>query len=1050
MPTFVSRLRALVLFAVAALGTGLMAVPTITQQPEVLTVRSAGMATFTVAATGSGVLKYQWSHAGLAIDGATGPALAIAAVTVADQGRYDVTVTDDSGSIKAQPGWLIFQTSPGLLWVPGSLFPIENGRGAEPMIIADDMKMVMAGADTSYLLGKDGSLWSMGANYSGQLGDGTVENRFLPVQVATGVVSVVASAAHALFITDDGALWGMGDNGAGQLGFAGSNQTRPVRIAEGVVMAAAGGGHSLWIDQEGALWAVGSSHYGQLGDGTTETRYAPVQVAGGVIAVTACGQHSLFLDWDGTLWGMGLNMDGVLGESLSGDCLSPVPIATQVRAVTTGYSHTLFQRSDGTLWGMGANYSGQLGDGTTQPHRSPVQIASGVRSMAAGPSSTFFVQADGSLWLSGAIYDNTATRADYPHTPVQIGDGVADVAAGTSHLLIRKLDGSVWAQGATSRGPLGIGATVVPSVVLRSSDAVSAAVDNAGVAYVCGDSSLWSMDFHVSEPVQVADGVIAASIGSLSGRRSYLKSDRTLWLFAPGDATTQFASDVVATGTGLAYDVFLKRDGTLWGRGSDWGIQFGEGTVPTQVATEVAAFSSACWHTLFTKTDRSLWGIGTACSGFVPGEAYGQWQSTAVRVQEGVILPVADLNRNLYLKTDGSLWQRGNGWIGTSETQVDSGVVAVAAYGPNPSIDSNLPACLYLKPDATLWSAPGVKVAEGVLSVSSGSCGMFAFIQEACFGEAPTITTPLVAGTVARGARVTLEVVVAGSGPLDYRWTKNGQPVCWDRSAQLLIPYAMPGDEGSYTVTVTNSAGSVTSTIELSVQAPPQITAQSTSVQAWAGGDAQLSVTSFGSIGTSCRWQVSQDRGSTWGDLANDAGYSGVGTTMLNLRGVKLSMDGWLYRCVLINADGSTTSMPMALVVVTGGTFGDWMGQSALSVDQCAPLATPAGDGVTNLMKFALGVSPLASAAAHLPAPSVAKQEGQPDALALLFTKNPGAQGIRYALEVSTNLVTWIEVAHVLEVLGTNPDGTQLVRLREAAPPAATRKFVRLKVKVVP
>ena len=90
------------------------------------------------------------------------------------------------------------------------------------------------------------------------------------------------------------------------------------------------------------------------------------------------------------------------------------------------------------------------------------------------------------------------------------------------------------------------------------------------------------------------------------------------------------------------------------------------------------------------------------------------------------------------------------------------------------------------------------------------------------------------------------------------------------------------------------------------------------------------------------------------------------------------------------------------------------------------------------------------SATAHLPTPTTYAQAGQPLAIALLFTQNPGAQGIDYVLEVSDNMVTWTEVARVIEILGTNTDGTQLVRMREAAPPVAIRRFARLKVELVP
>jgi alpha-tubulin suppressor-like RCC1 family protein len=64
----------------------------------------------------------------------------------------------------------------------------------------------------------DGSLWVMGRNFEGQLGDGTTTNRTSPVKVVDGNVSKIAAGSnHSLYRKTDGSLWGMGFNGSGQL-----------------------------------------------------------------------------------------------------------------------------------------------------------------------------------------------------------------------------------------------------------------------------------------------------------------------------------------------------------------------------------------------------------------------------------------------------------------------------------------------------------------------------------------------------------------------------------------------------------------------------------------------------------------------------------------------------------------------------------------------------------------------------------------------------------------------------------------------------------------
>jgi len=75
---------------------------------------------------------------------------------------------------------------------------------------------------------------------------------------------------------------------------------------------------------------------------------------------------------------------------------------------------------------------------------------------------------------------------------------------------------------------------------------------------------------------------------------------------------------------------------------------------------------------------------------------------------------------------------------------------------------------------------------------------------------APTITTQPKSITVTEGDMASLSAVAAGTGPLHYRWKKGTTAVGTD-SASLTFTKALTTDAGSYTVTVTNAVGSVTS-----------------------------------------------------------------------------------------------------------------------------------------------------------------------------------------------------------------------------------------------
>ena len=74
--------------------------PSITSQPNDQQVVAGQTATFSVTASGSGTLAYQWKKGGADVNGATSPSYSTPATTPADNGTtYSVTVTNAVGSV---------------------------------------------------------------------------------------------------------------------------------------------------------------------------------------------------------------------------------------------------------------------------------------------------------------------------------------------------------------------------------------------------------------------------------------------------------------------------------------------------------------------------------------------------------------------------------------------------------------------------------------------------------------------------------------------------------------------------------------------------------------------------------------------------------------------------------------------------------------------------------------------------------------------------------------------------------------------------------------
>jgi alpha-tubulin suppressor-like RCC1 family protein len=80
---------------------------------------------------------------------------------------------------------------------------------------------VSAGGSHTVAIKSDGTIWASGANYYGELGDGTNVIKNAPVRIGTDNNWATVSAGtdyHTAAVKNDGTLWAWGRNDSGQLG----------------------------------------------------------------------------------------------------------------------------------------------------------------------------------------------------------------------------------------------------------------------------------------------------------------------------------------------------------------------------------------------------------------------------------------------------------------------------------------------------------------------------------------------------------------------------------------------------------------------------------------------------------------------------------------------------------------------------------------------------------------------------------------------------------------------------------------------------------------
>jgi alpha-tubulin suppressor-like RCC1 family protein len=269
------------------------------------------------------------------------------------------------------------------------VFPVQVKTTATGNPILTGIVDIAGGSAHSIALKTDGTVWTWGSNSAGQLADGSTTTRKLAAQVKTGtstfltgVVAIGAGDNFCAALKSDGTVWTWGANASGQLGIGSTTAksfATQVTAVGTTTDIACGGAHMLGLQSNGDVSSWGNNANGQLGTGNTTQANSPVTVQysswpWGTTAtgVAAGASHSVVLRSDGSVYTVGLNSSG----QLSVGSTAQQTYALKAVASTGGYlsgivdiacgaNHTLVTRNDGTVLISGLNSLGQSGTSPT-------------------------------------------------------------------------------------------------------------------------------------------------------------------------------------------------------------------------------------------------------------------------------------------------------------------------------------------------------------------------------------------------------------------------------------------------------------------------------------------------------------------------------------------------------------------------------------------------------------------------------------------------------------------------------------------------------------
>ena len=542
--------------------------------------------------------------------------------SIEEGNEYAVAIKEDGTAISwGYNGYS--QSSNGT--TTNNLLPVDLKYGKDKENI-DKIINVSAGEGTIVVTREDGKVWTIGKNYSGQLGNSsavnsnefvciskpvllfeetpirikgigqnknakvnmsqgfnllytTIEDTDLTYQIknekiatveeTTGKITAVKKGKTAVTVTDKKS----GETTSADVYVLGEEDVTFPQIETQNYS-------TVTLKSNGEIWSYGYNGYGQLGTGDTTYKVLPTYTGiNNITQISLGGTHTLALDTEGHVWSWGYNGYGELGNGTTTSSTEKVQVKSpdgegvleNIVAISAGNYHSIALDKDGNVYTWGYNGYGQLGLGNTTNTVLPVKVddLEGIIKIEAGNYTSYVIDNNNHLWSTGYNYygelGNGSTSNRSKFTQIQTLENVSDVSASeTNSTIVLLSDGTVWGFGNNTNNQLTTVGGATPQQ-LKGPDGMLKDITSISVGYYTGYA------------ITSEEKVLAWGLNNYSQLASGTTETKSTPVYMKEKDGNDFTDSMIVSGGRYSAEL-AKSDGTVWGVGYNGYGNIGDGT----------------------------------------------------------------------------------------------------------------------------------------------------------------------------------------------------------------------------------------------------------------------------------------------------------------------------------------------------------------------------------------------------------------------------------------------------------------------------------------